>query len=147
MKTHDELLRTNALYAKLHEKGLTSPASLSDARVNVRESVVPSKAQFVGPHLVDIVLNFDWLNPLYLDVGGTSYQVLGVLSTTHLSISAFATTPIADLYGATEVLADGVQYNQKLTVYRVKSTTTATGKLTSFKVWAQFHRRTTSSLN
>ena len=143
MKTHDELLRANVLYAKLHEKGLTTPSCLSDARVNVRKSFVPSKTKTVGPHLVDVVLNFGWRHPLYLDVGGASYQVLGVLSPADLSISSFATTPRGDFYGAIEVLANGLQNNQKLAIYRVVSTTTGTGELTSLKVWTQSHRRTT----
>lgn len=103
------------------------------------EFLVPSKTIRVGPHLVDVVSNLSRLDALYLDVSGSSYQVLGTLGPTHLCISTFTTTPTGDLHGAVELLADHFEDDKKFAVYRVVSTTTGTGELTALKVGRKIH--------
>ena len=86
------------------------------------ETIVPADPVTVGPHLVNVALNLAGLYTLYLDVGGTAYEVLTLGTAPHDLVVACAPTPTRDLNWCIKVLPDYLKDGKQLAIYGVEAT-------------------------
>lgn len=95
------------------------------------ERSIPTESMRVRPKFIDVVRYLRGLYTLYLDVGGTAKEVLGVDPASNVLVVSGTPTSTRDMNACIEVLADGLQNGEQLRIYGVETTATVTGKLFS----------------
>ena len=81
---------------------------------------INAQSMLVGPYGVDVIRNLLRFYTCYLDVGGTTYQVLTVGPAPNEIIVARTATPTGHDYWPMKVITDYIQDYEQLCIYCVE---------------------------
>jgi hypothetical protein len=95
---------------------------------------IPSKTVLVGPDAVEVIRNLRRRYTIYLNIGGTTHKVLGLLVPAHVRVMRRAAAATGDFDWTIEVLTHNLKDGQKLRIHGVQPTTTLAAELAPAEV-------------